>query len=154
MNTKSKNLKSIFIALLFVSIIVLTGFLMTACGGAEKDVTKLEGIVDQVGETTNSETGDYTGLNIIFTTDPTEFSATYKDAEINYERVVIEDYNGDGSNVNAYNYLFTFDAISAEDYNADPIRVNCTINDQEYEFDLTTNLLSRIYPDLFPQVEA
>lgn len=150
MKTISKNLKTSLLSLLFLSILVFSSVLLVGCGGddIEKDVTKLDGIIDTVQTTTVSDSGEITGFALIFLTEPSEFSATYNDAVIEAEKVALEDYNNNGLIVSAYRYEFSFDAIDEESYNLAPIKVNVAISEQQYEFDLTIDLLERIYPTL------
>lgn len=150
MKTISKNLKTLLFSLLFISILVFSSVLLVGCGEnkVEKDVTKLNGIIESVKETTITDGGQYTGLDIIFLTDPTSITATYNDAVIESEKTTIEDYSNNGLVVTAYSYAFTFDAIDKDTYNSSPIHVNVVIAEKEYEFDLTTNLIERIYPSL------
>lgn len=150
MKTISKNLKTALLSLLFLSIIAISSVLLVGCGGddIERDVTKLDGIIDTVQTTTVSDNGEITGFALVFLTEPSEFSATYNDAVIEAEVTTIEDYNNNGLIVSAYKYAFSFDSTSEESYNLSPIHVSVTVSEQQYEFDLTSDLLERIYPSL------
>ena len=151
MKTKSKSLKNIIVGVVFSLIIIMTGVLLASCGGdkAVTDVTKLEGIVDKVGTSIIQETGELSGITITFVKDSSEFKASYNDAEITLEKTKINDYYGDGSNVTAYQYSYTFELpIAVETFNASPISIECKIDETLYRFTLTTDLIERIYPDL------
>lgn len=124
---------------------------MTACGNVEpeRDVTKLDGIVSQAGTSTNDADGSVNGIWIIFDKEPTEIIATYNNVKIELEKDVIDDYKGDGSGVQAWQYMASFEtAVDAEEYNSNPVVINCKVEETTYEFSLTEDLLERIYPEL------
>lgn len=150
MKTLSKNFKNVIISLLCLSIFILSSILLVGCGGdnAERDVTKLDGIIEAVQTKTVDESGELTGFTLIFLSEPSEFSAIYNETTIEVEKNSIEDYENNGLIVTAYSYSLSFDAISEENYSLSPIQVNLTILEQEYEFELTTDLFERIYPSL------
>lgn len=150
MKTLSKNLKITLFSLFFLSILLISSVLLVGCGGdkIEKDVTKLDGIIDSINTTTIAESGYITGFTLIFLSEPSEFSATYNDLVIEAETATIEDYENNGLIETAYSYSFSFEGIDEESYNLSPIKVSLTILEKQYQFDLTTNLLEKIYPAL------
>ncbi len=152
MNILYNKFKIFSFPIIVFAFLIITSFMLSGCGSSvEKQVTKLNGIIDNIEISINNQTQELNGISLIFTVDPTEFSAVYNDVSIENTKTTIENYkdtNYDGVNENAYKYSFTFNEISEENYNTSSIMINCTINKQKYQFNLTTDLLNKIYPNI------
>lgn len=140
--------KSIFITL-FISIIMLTSFLLVGCGdNTITNVTALNGIVDSI-ET--SVTGDTLySITIVYTDEPKSLKSVYGESELEVEPTIIEDYYNDSSNITAYSYTYSLGNITVEEYNLSPITITSTFGSSTYRFNLTTDLIEQIYPELLP----
>ena len=143
--TKTKS-KSIIFALL-IAVLILTSFILVGCGdNVITNVKSLNGIVDSIQVSTNGE--NINSITIIYLAQPSSMKAIYNESELEVEPIIIEDYYNDSSNVNAYSYTYTVDNKTSEEYNLSPITINCTIDNNKYKFNLTTNLIELIYPEL------
>ncbi len=146
--TKSKSL----IFTIFAFLLIITSFIFVGCGdNTITDVTSLNGIVDSVETTTTNE--NLQSITIIFVAEPSSISAKYGEENLETTAVEIEDYYNDSSNVTAYSYTFTLDEITIEDYNLSPIVITCSVNNYSYRFNLSTGLISLIYPELSTETQ-
>lgn len=84
-------------------------------------------------------------VSVIFYNEPSKISAFYNGEKVGLEKSVLEDYEGPESGVTAYQYLFELDTpVSIEEFNSNPVKITCEINDKVYSFNLTTNLIDKI----------
>ena len=84
-------------------------------------------------------------VSVIFYNEPSKISAFYNGVKVGLEKTVLEDYEGPESGVTAYQYLFELDThVSIEEFNSNPVKITCEINDKVYSFSLTTNLIDKI----------
>ncbi len=146
--TKSKSL----IFTIFAFLLIITSFIFVGCGdNTITDVTSLNGIVDSVETTTTNE--NLQSITVIFVAEPSSISAKYGEENLETTAVEIEDYYNDSSNVTAYSYTFNLDEITIEDYNLSPIVITCSVNNYNYRFNLSTDLISLIYPELSTETQ-
>lgn len=146
-----KRFSKTFAMLLILPVILMVGLVFTACGDEKPkeptyltDVTTME-FIDQVIVTEEEEKLNLIG--IIFNKDipQTNVKATYLGNEITLERTVIEDYNGDGSDVKGYQYAYSFaNPPEKTTYDENPIELKVQDGTNYYKFTLTTDLIDRI----------
>ena len=80
-------------------------------------------------------------MYVSFNSEPTSIKATY-----NGNKVTLEKTSYDNEGVTEYQYLYTTtESISVEDYNQNPVIIQCTIDGTNYEFNLTTNLIDQLF---------
>lgn len=140
--------KSIFITL-FMSIIMLTSFLIVGCGdNTITNVTALNGIVDSIETSVTDDT--LYSITIVYTDEPKSLKSVYGESELEVEPTIIEDYYNDSSNITAYSYTYSLGNITVEEYNLSPITITITFGNSTYRFNLTTDLIEQIYPELLP----
>lgn len=140
--------KSIFITL-FISIIMLTSFLLVGCGdNTITNVTALNGIVDSIETSVTDDT--LYSITIVYTDEPKSLKSVYGESELEVEPTIIEDYYNDSSNITAYSYTYSLGNITVEEYNLSPITITSTFESSTYRFNLTTDLIEQIYPELLP----
>lgn len=140
--------KSIFITL-FISIIMLTSFLLVGCGdNTITNVTALNGIVDSIETSVTDDT--LYSITIVYTDEPKSLKSVYGESELEVEPTIIEDYYNDSSNITAYSYTYSLGNITVEEYNLSPITITITFGNSTYRFNLTTDLIEQIYPELLP----
>ncbi len=140
--------KSIFITL-FISIIMLTSFLLVGCGdNTITNVTALNGIVDSIETSVTDDT--LYSITIVYTDEPKSLKSVYGESELEVEPTIIEDYYNDSSNITAYSYTYSLGNITVEEYNLSPITITSTFRSSTYRFNLTTDLIEQIYPELLP----
>lgn len=140
--------KSIFITL-FISIIMLTSFLLVGCGdNTITNVTALNGIVDSIEISVTDDT--LYSITIVYTDEPKSLKSVYGESELEVEPTIIEDYYNDSSNITAYSYTYSLGNITVEEYNLSPITITSTFRSSTYRFNLTTDLIEQIYPELLP----
>lgn len=140
--------KSIFITL-FISIIMLTSFLLVGCGdNTITNVTALNGIVDSIETSVTDDT--LYSITIVYTDEPKSLKSVYGESELEVEPTIIEDYYNDSSNITAYSYTYSLGNITVEEYNLSPITITITFGSSTYRFNLTTDLIEQIYPELLP----
>ncbi len=140
--------KSIFITL-FISIIILTSFLLVGCGdNTITNVTALNGIVDSIETSVTDDT--LYSITIVYTDEPKSLKSVYGESELEVEPTIIEDYYNDSSNITAYSYTYSLGNITVEEYNLSPITITSTFESSTYRFNLTTDLIEQIYPELLP----
>ena len=140
--------KSIFITL-FISIIMLTSFLLVGCGdNTITNVTALNGIVDSIETSVTDDT--LYSITIVYTDEPKSLKSVYGESELEVEPTIIEDYYNDSSNITACSYTYSLGNITVEEYNLSPITITITFGNSTYRFNLTTDLIEQIYPELLP----
>lgn len=143
--TKTKS--RLTTVLILICLLVFTSLSLFGCGdNVITNVTSLSGIVDIVQISTVDD--NLNSITITYLTEVTGVTATYGENQLEVEPVVIEDYYNDSSNITAYSYTYTIDSISIEEYNLSPITINMSVGNNQYRFNLTTNLISLIYPEL------
>lgn len=147
----AKKTKPIIFTLLFIFIMLTTLFLVGCDDNIITNVTSLNGIVDRI-EISSTSDDNINSISIVFLDNPSSLDAVYGEDNIEGSYLEIEDYYNDGSNVNAYSYTFTIGEITIEDYNQSPIIISCTVDENNYRFNLTTDLISLIYPDLVDDI--
>lgn len=146
-----KIVKKCFLLVLILPIVIMTGFLFTACGEDKSeettyltDVTTMD-FIDQVIVTEQENKLNLIG--VIFNKDipQTNIEAEYLDNDIILQRTVIEDYNGPDSGVFGYQYSYSF-ANPPEKlvYDKKPIEIKVKVSDKYYKFGLTTDLIDKI----------
>lgn len=111
---------------------------------AETDIIALLDFMDQVGTTIEEESNNLIGINVILRSQPSLLIASYQGNIIDMEVSTINDYDGPDSGVSAYQYIASLDSVSVDEYNANPIKILCQVNEKYYSFDLTTDLIDKI----------
>ena len=143
--TKIKSKRNILIGL--VMILLLASFILVGCGdNTITDITSLRGIVEQVKISTSGE--NINSITIVYLSKPSKIEANYNDAKLETTEVLIEDYYNDSTNVTAYSYTFEIENITTEEYNLSPITIKCSVNNNNYKFNLSTDLIENIYSDI------
>ena len=139
---KSLTMKRIISAFACIAVALIGGFLLASCG--EKVVTdysELVNVIAQAGSAINDEDNTVTTVYVSFNSEPTSIKATY-----NGNKVTLEKTSYDNEGVTEYQYLYTTtESISVEDYNQNPVIIQCTIDGTNYEFNLTTNLIDQLF---------
>lgn len=128
---------------------MLTSFLLVGCGdNTITNVTALNGIVDSIEISVTDDT--LYSITIVYTDEPKSLKSVYGESELEVEPTIIEDYYNDSSNITAYSYTYSLGNITVEEYNLSPITITSTFESSTYRFNLTTDLIEQIYPELLP----
>lgn len=128
---------------------MLTSFLLVGCGdNTITNVTALNGIVDSIETSVTDDT--LYSITIVYTDEPKSLKSVYGESELEVEPTIIEDYYNDSSNITAYSYTYSLGNITVEEYNLSPITITITFGSSTYRFNLTTDLIEQIYPELLP----